>query len=48
MHYAINVLEDVDWSHRGDYMQARHSITVPVANAKDKRIYMEAHDHEQD
>ena len=104
MHYATNVLEDVDWSHRGDYMQARHSITVPVAidavhdpervvidpdynsssassiriigystlagavvtvivlvdggvvygvngwiaNAKDKRIYMEARDHEQD
>ena len=31
-HYDYVVFEDVDWSHRGDYMLASHGISVLVAN----------------
>lgn len=32
MHYAREVFERVDWSHRGAYMKQRHGITPEVAD----------------
>ena len=32
MHYACYVFDDLDWSHRGEYMDARHGISVALAN----------------
>ena len=32
MHYDCAVLENLDWSRRGDHMHASHGISVQVAN----------------
>lgn len=32
LHYAEGVVEDVDWTHRGEYMHVRHGITVEIAH----------------
>src|SRR5689334_21129756 len=32
MHYDDRVLERVDWSHRGAYMQRKHGISPAIAN----------------
>ena len=32
MHYDWKVFGELDWSHRGEYMEARHGITVALAN----------------
>lgn len=32
MHYDGRVLERVDWSHRGAYMQGKHGITPAIAD----------------
>lgn len=32
MHYDEAGFENVDWSHRGEYMRRRHGITPAIAN----------------